>query len=79
MHRCSKSQFECFDCCDSCRFYDFNGKRYKLLTPDDRWVAVYTGDGWCHKHREERDPGSTCQNFWCQNVPHRTQGKKKAQ
>lgn len=44
--------------CDFCQHYDFNG--------DDS--GVYTGNGWCNKHNEPRDPVDGCEDYVCMNA-----------
>lgn len=45
----------CVDACDFCTHYNFNG--------DDE--GCYTGDGYCNLHKENSDPGDTCEDFHC--------------
>jgi len=46
---------ECLPVCDFCIYYNFNGNEF----------GGYIEKGWCRKHKEERDPGSQCENFHC--------------
>ena len=45
-------------CCDFCKYYNFNG--------DSR--GAYTGDGYCDKKKQGKDPGDVCDDFHCSQV-----------
>ena len=45
-------------CCDFCKYYDFNG--------DDE--GRYTGDGYCNKKKQGREPGEECDEFHCKQA-----------
>lgn len=48
----------CIDACDFCMHYNFNGDE----------DGAYTGDGECNLHKEQADPGDTCEDFHCSKV-----------
>ena len=48
----------CAPLCDHCRWFDYNG--------DD---GVYTGDGYCRRHRRPTHPDQACDDYHCKNVP----------
>ena len=42
-------------CCDFCKYYDFNADKQ----------GMYTGDGYCRKHKRQADPAEVCDDFHC--------------
>lgn len=45
-------------CCDFCKFYDFNGNE----------DGAYTGEGYCNKYAERKDPEDVCSEFHCERA-----------
>ena len=43
-------------CCDFCRHYDFN----------ENSDGAYTGEGFCNKYTEHKDPEEVCSSFHCE-------------
>lgn len=44
-------------CCDFCKSFDFNGNE----------EGLYTGDGYCTKHKEDKGPGDgVCDDYYCE-------------
>jgi hypothetical protein len=70
---------DCIPCCDFCQHYAFNGEE-ELSKDRTTTINVYTGAGWCHRLIEQRDPGDTCDDFYCtrQAKADREEAKRKA-
>jgi len=53
-----------FTICDFCRFYNYNGEWEWLR---DRWVQVYTEDGFCMVTMLPCDPydDCDCDSYYC--------------
>lgn len=45
----------CYDICDFCVYYDFNGDK----------DGAYTGDGRCKLYDQPKDPSDSCPAFTC--------------
>jgi hypothetical protein len=53
--------------CDFCLFYNFNGRK-KLFR--GKYVQAYTGEGYCLRTGERREPGNeACNDFYCELIP----------
>ncbi len=55
---CDKCVGEHGACCDFCKFYDFNGNS----------DGAYTGEGYCNKCIEPKDPENVCSKFHCKKA-----------
>lgn len=58
MKFCKKCEGPSGSCCDFCKHYAFNADA----------GGFYVGMGFCAFHDRPEDPGSLCDDFYCDNV-----------